>query len=184
MTSSKLVADSPAAPGLVRQLGLSGIANGATTTSFCTNTSSVSGGGGSGLTVVLPPSSRFSTSTLLHSLQSPASSTFTSSGQRQTAANRYATSSHLPHFDRLQTTKVRSHVFEELRTFRKSERCLELSLDLPFELFSFLPDFGSLRIGLGFFNFLNLHIHLFHSTHSTASFVHFHEAKGAQRFTD
>nr|CDJ93057.1 unnamed protein product [Haemonchus contortus] len=101
--------DSPAAPGLVRQLGLSGIANGATTASFCSNTSSVSGttagGGSSGVTVVLPPSSRFSTSSLLHSLQTPAASsstsTFTSSIQRPTAAaNRYATASHLPHFDR------------------------------------------------------------------------------------
>ncbi|KAK6011237.1 hypothetical protein OSTOST_22104, partial [Ostertagia ostertagi] len=100
--------DSPAAPGLVRQLGLSGIANGATTASFCSNSSSVSGtaagGVSSGLTVVLPPSSRFSTSSLLHSLQTPAASsstsTFTSSAQRPTAAaNRYATASHLPHFD-------------------------------------------------------------------------------------
>ncbi|KAK6747862.1 hypothetical protein RB195_000825 [Necator americanus] len=101
--------DSPAAPGLVRQLGLSGIANGATATSFCSNASSVSGGGTAGLTVVLPQSSRFSTSSLLHSLQSPASSTFTSSGHRQTATNRYATSSHLPHFDRPPYSYVAPH---------------------------------------------------------------------------
>ncbi|KAJ1369956.1 hypothetical protein KIN20_031573 [Parelaphostrongylus tenuis] len=106
--------DSPAAPSLVRQLGLSGVVNGATAANFCSNTSTVSGHlvGSNAVQVVLPPpSSRFSTSSLLHSLQSPAIqqsfiNSTTGVPHRQAAANRYATSSHLPHFDRKMFMKM------------------------------------------------------------------------------